>query len=90
MMQPNTEVNWRRPTKEFAHPYTIGAAEAYVPKDRADALQYIGGLGLSEVNDYAGRPDIQADIVATLAAERFPDYFKDVVALTLISSRGVA
>jgi hypothetical protein len=35
MMQPNTEVNWRRPTKEFAHPYTIGAAEAYVPKDRA-------------------------------------------------------
>jgi hypothetical protein len=90
MMQSSAEVTWRRPTKEFAHPYTLGAVEAYVPKNRADAVLYIGGLGLSEVNDYAGRPDIQADIVATLAAERFPDCFKDVVTLTLVSSRGVA
>ena len=84
------ELTWRRPTKEVAHPYVIGAVEAYVPKDSEDAILFIGSLGLSEVNDYAGRPDIQADIVASLAAEYFPKCFKDVVTLTLVSSQGVA
>ena len=89
MINPTGRPSWR-PTTDISHPYSIGIAEAFTPKDRSDAIQFIGGLGLREVNDYAGRPDIQADIVATLAAERFPDYFKDVVTLILVSQEGVA
>jgi hypothetical protein len=89
MINPSGKPSWR-PATDITHPYTVAAVEAYMPKDRADAILFIGGLGLSEVNDYAGRPDIQADIVATLTAERFPDYFKDNVVLTLVSTQGVA
>ena len=89
MINPTGKPSWR-PNTDIAHPYKLTPVEMYVPTNRDEALRFIGGLGLSEVNDYAGRPDIQEDIVATLAAERFPDCFKDVVALTLVGNKGAA
>jgi hypothetical protein len=93
MINPEYKSQWR-PTAELTGRFpldpSLSVVEVYQPKDRADALAYVSELSLQSVVDYDGYPDVQHDVIRTIATQHFPNLFQSVVSLPLVESRGVA
>ena len=85
MKLPRPETNWR-PMSEYRGNLRLNPAhrllEVYNPATPEDAIKYVGNMGLQQVADYDGHPNVQADIIREQACQLFPHLFDVELDLT--------
>ncbi len=86
MINPQRHSGWWHPRSFITGGYDLDPdllpQEAYLPKDQADAVDFVASLALQEIVDYDGCPN-QQGMILEKAQEMFGYLFADQVALQI-------